>query len=120
MSKDTNARLHKVGQRGVKITFRATKELAATKPPHLSWGDFVERLVRLNRKDGLYHEELVRYCAWCAVALDRICCEIPERFPRDPSSTLGERVDRLAAVFKLIEEIAALRNRLEEQIHANH
>lgn len=104
--------------KSVKFSGRITPELAATKPQGMSWARYIERLIDRCKRGGLFREELLRAVAVATITLDRMCREVPERFPDDSSRPVSEEIDRIAALMRLIEEIAALRSILEEVLHA--
>lgn len=109
-----NARDSK-SKKTVNISARLAPEIAATNPSGRNWGRFFTKLVK--QKTGLYDEELARYAGWCAVQLDRLSSEVPARCPDDLSRPISHRIDRLRALSRLTEEIAALRAVMEELYH---
>jgi hypothetical protein len=114
MKKKPLSSLHEVGHRTEKISIRVTPETNKMKPPSLSWGDFLERLVQGTKDAGIYQDELVRYCAWCAVMLDQIGFEVREHFPSDPAMSSEQANNRLVRMAELTLEMAKMRNRLEQ------
>jgi hypothetical protein len=119
MKNGSKSSLYNVGhRRAERISARVSHETAHTKPPHLSWGNYIDRLVRRSRHHGLYDEEVVRYCAWCAVSLDRLCIQVSRGFPDDASLTDALRADRLVLIAALTDQIAALRAVMEEKMNA--
>jgi hypothetical protein len=130
MNKNPKASVSNVGQtpkkprknrppRTVKISARVPFNVAAAKPPGMSWGDFIVKLLATHSKRDLYAADRTRYAAWAAICLDRLAQEIPKRFPNDSSLTAEEQINRLAALAALLLEIAASRKAMEEIIDGN-
>jgi hypothetical protein len=103
-------------KKSVKVSARLTPEIAAANPSGKNWGRFFTRLTQ--KKTGLYDEEIAHHTGWCVVHLDRLSSEVPARFPDDSSRPLSHRIDRLRALSRFTEEIAALRAVMEELYHA--
>ena len=104
----------KLATRDVKISARIPREIAQARPPHLSWGEFIVRLVKSHKKQDLYWIERTLHAVWAANTVDYLAREIPARFPADPNSSTGNQFNRLVALAEFIQAIAGLRAKMEE------
>jgi hypothetical protein len=129
MSNNHKASVYDVGQtaaegksphalRTIKISARLEASIAAKKPPEISWGDLITRMLTVSCKRDLYEHERVRYAAWAAISLDWIAREIPNRFPQEDQSPFDQRIARLVELTKLIQAIADARHTFEEILYA--
>jgi hypothetical protein len=119
MTKTVNSSVYDVSQRTVRISARVTLRTDGAKPSHVSWGDFIERLLKNQGGRGLYDNEVKDYAAWCIVRLDRVSAETLRRMPADPVRPFEDQADRLMALSDLTREIAAMRSVLEKVLYAS-
>jgi len=119
MKKAVKSSVSNVGQRTVRISARVTLRTARAKPSHVSWGTFIERLLKNQGLRGLYDNEIMNYLAWCIVELDRLSAEIPGQMPADPARSLEAQADRLVALAEFTEQIAAMRALMEKALYGS-
>jgi hypothetical protein len=93
------------------VSGRVSRETKDKIPP-CGLGKYVER--SFKRKKGVYDEEVALYAASCVVRLDRLAYQVAKKFPDDPSTSMGDRLDRLTALAEFTAEIASLSGKMED------
>ena len=104
----------KKDRRVVKISIRISEKTAAAKPPGLSWGKYLERLLSRNAHKDITAAERTRYAGWAAVSLDRLIQKVSSAIATSGSEPVGATLNRLEVIANLTAEVARIRQVLED------